>query len=128
LEKIDEKYTNQVTVCYKAKHPIEPLPYPNWFVKMESLAALGLEALEKEEVEIIPSRFNAMYTQWLENIRDWPISRQIVWGIRMPVWYNAQENQDIEVSFLDDEGERHTLRIEEALAQQFTLEQINAGL
>jgi valyl-tRNA synthetase len=128
VEKIDEKYTNQVTVCYKAKHPIEPLPYPNWFVKMELLAKLGLSALKTKEVEIIPKRFNSMYTQWLENIRDWPISRQIVWGIRMPVWYNALENQSIEVSFLDKKSERHTLTIQDSLSQGYTLEEISSGL
>ncbi len=128
LEKIDEKYKNKVTVCYKGKHVIEPLPYPNWFVNMEPLAKLGLEAVEQKKVELIPSRFVKQYQQWLENIRDWPISRQIVWGIRMPVWYNAQENQNIFVSFLDKSGERHNITLEKAFARGFTLEEIRHGL
>lgn len=128
LEKIDEKYKNKVTVCYKGKHIIEPLPYPNWFVKMEPLAQLGLEAVEKKKVEIIPARFKKQYRQWLENIRDWPISRQIVWGIRMPVWYNAQENTDIFVSFLDKSGERHNLTLAKAYEAGFSLAEIRTGL
>ncbi len=128
LEKIDQKYTNQVAVCYKAKHVIEPLPYPNWFVKMEKLAALGLEALEKKEFQIIPARFEKMYTQWLENIRDWPISRQIVWGIRMPVWYDTAQYPEIFVSFLAANGERTNLTIAQALEAGHTLDEIRAGL
>ncbi|MCD8507016.1 valine--tRNA ligase [Candidatus Woesebacteria bacterium] len=128
LEKIDEKYQNKVTVCYKGKHTIEPLPYPNWFVNMEPLAKLGLEAVEQNKVELIPSRFVKQYQQWLENIRDWPISRQIVWGIRMPVWYNARENTNIFVSFLDTNGERHNLTLEKAYEAGFELVEIRAGL
>lgn len=128
LEKIDAKYTNQVAVCYKAKHIIEPLPYPNWFVKMEELAKLGLEAVEKKETQIIPQRFEKMYTQWLENIRDWPISRQIVWGIRMPVWYDTQKFPNIFVSFLTTQGERKNLTIAQALEAGHSFEEICAGL
>lgn len=128
LEKIDEKYQNKVTVCYKGKHDIEPLPYPNWFVKMQPLADLGLEAIREQEVELIPERFTLQYSQWLENIRDWPISRQIVWGIRMPIWYNTSENPDIEVTFLDSVGERHVMTIAEAFEAGHTLSEVAQGL
>lgn len=128
LEKIDEKYLNQVTVCYKAGHDIEPLPYPNWFVKMQPLAQLGLEAVRSGQVNIIPKRFIKQYEQWLENIRDWPISRQIVWGIRMPVWYNAHQNPQILVTFLDQSGTRQNLSVGQALEQGHSLNDIRSGL
>lgn len=128
IAKIDEKYKNRVAVSYKGNHLIEPLPYPNWFLKMEELAQLGLDAVRSGEVEIIPQRFKKQYFSWLENIRDWPISRQIVWGIRLPVWYNVNQNPDIFISFLDDQGQRHNLTIHDALQKGFTTQQIAKGL
>src|SRR5690606_31158085 len=101
---------------------------PNWFLKMESLAQLGLQAVRDGEVKIIPQRFEKQYFQWLENIRDWPISRQIVWGIRMPIWYNAQKDQDIFVSFLTTSGERRHGLVEEFLREGITLSEIRNGL
>src|SRR5690606_10000932 len=106
---------------------IEPLPYPNWFMRMEKLAQLGLKAVHSGETKIIPERFTKQYYQWLENIRDWPISRQIVWGIRLPVWYDTTINSQIFVSFLDQDGERHNLTIESAL-KSFPLKVIKNGL
>jgi valyl-tRNA synthetase len=128
IEKIDEKYVNNVAVCYKAKHAVEPLPYPNWFVHMDSLAKLGLQAVDDGEVQLIPHRFVTQYQQWLNNIRDWPISRQVVWGIRIPVWYHVDESPSILVTFLDKNGDRHHATIGEALAQGFSLDEIRAGL
>lgn len=128
IEKIDEKYTNQVTVCYKGKHPIEPLPYPNWFINMKRLSELGLEAVRNGETKIIPNRFTKMYEQWLENIHDWPISRQIVWGIRMPIWYDTKSNSDILVTYLDKNGERRTESIESAFKAGNSLDDIRRGL
>lgn len=127
IDHVDEKYQNRVAVSYKGNHPIEPLPYPNWFLKMKDLAELGKQAVDSQEVKIIPNRFKKQYFNWLNNIRDWPISRQIVWGIRMPVWYSAQENPDIFVSFLVD-GNRHNLTIGEAQEQGFSIAQIKQGL
>lgn len=128
IEKIDEKYQNNVTVSYKGKHEIEPLPYPNWFVKMAPLAKLGIEAVTTGETKIIPERFTKQYFEWLEKIRDWPISRQIVWGIQMPVWYHAASNPDIVVTFLAADGKRITTKLGEALSAGHTLEEIRAGM
>lgn len=127
IDRIDEKYQNRVALSYKGDHPIEPLPYPNWFLQMSDLAKLGKQAVNDGEVNIIPKRFNKQYFDWLNNIRDWPISRQIVWGIRMPVWYSVDENPDIFVSFLIDD-QRHNLTLAEAQKQGFTTAQISAGL
>lgn len=128
IEKIDPQYSNQVIVCYKGKHAIEPLPYPNWFVRMGGLAELGLQAIRTGEVKVIPQRFSKTYEQWLGNIRDWPISRQVVWGIRLPVWYDAAQNPEIFVSFLDVEKQRHSLKLGDALAQGFSLSDVKSGL
>ncbi len=130
VEKIDQNYTNQVAVCYKGNHPIEPLPYPNWFVRMEGLAELGLQAVRTSEVKVIPQRFTKQYEQWLSNIRDWPISRQIVWGIRMPVWYNTSTGTggSIQVTYINHEGERRSESIDQALLAGVTLDEIRAGL
>lgn len=128
IEAVDTKYQNRVAVSYKGEYPIEPLPLPNWFVKMESLAALGLQAVRDGEVQIIPKRFEKQYFQWLENIRDWPISRQIVWGIRMPVWYDATQHPDIFVSFLTKDGDRKHMTVGQAVEEGHSLEEIRTGL
>lgn len=128
IEKIDKSNKSNALVCYKGKHVIEPLPLPNWFVKMKPLADLGLQAVRDGEVEIIPERFTKQYFEWLESIRDWPISRQIVWGIRIPVWYDTAEHPTIRVTFLDASNERKTMTVEQALSAGHTLEEIRQGL
>lgn len=73
---------------------IEPLVSTQWFVKMEELAKAGLEAVRAGHIRIVPERFTKVYYNWLENIRDWTISRQLWWGHRIPVWYvNGDESQ-----------------------------------
>ncbi len=86
IEKIDENYTHTIEVCYKCGTTIEPMLLPQWFIKMESLAKPAIEAVKKGEIKIFPQRFEKTYLDFLENIRDWNISRQIVWGIRIPAW------------------------------------------
>ena len=86
IEKIDDQYKNRVGVCYKCGTEIEPLPMEQWFVKIESLAKKAIESVKNGEVSIYPKNFTKVYFQWMENIRDWNISRQIVWGIKIPAW------------------------------------------
>ncbi|MBI2036033.1 valine--tRNA ligase [Candidatus Microgenomates bacterium] len=90
LEKVDENYQHRVGLCYKCKTVIEPLPLEQWFVKMEPLAKPAIDAVKKGEIKIFPRRFEKIYFQFLENIKDWNISRQIVWGIRIPAWRNTK--------------------------------------
>ncbi len=95
IEKIDENYQNRVGLCYKCKNVLEPLPKEQWFVKMEPLAAPAMEAVKKGDIKIFPKNFEKLYFQFLENIRDWNISRQVVWGIQIPAYEcKSQKTED----------------------------------
>jgi len=76
---------------------IEPLISEQWFIKIKPLAERALDAVRKGRIEIIPERFAKVYYNWLENIRDWCISRQLWWGHRIPVWY-CNDCQEVIVS------------------------------
>jgi valyl-tRNA synthetase len=82
-----EPYTHSVGHCQRSDDVVEPRISEQWFVRMEPLARPALEAVRDGRIVIIPDRFTKVYTHWLENIRDWAISRQIWWGHRVPVWY-----------------------------------------
>ena len=82
-----ENYRHQVPRSQRGGEIIEPLVSTQWFVKMRGLADAGLEAVRSGQIRIIPERFTKVYYHWLENIRDWCISRQLWWGHRIPVWY-----------------------------------------
>ena len=86
LENITD-LTHSVGECYRCGTAVEPLVSPQWFVKMKPLAEPAIKAVEDGEIRFIPSRFTNIYTHWMENIRDWCISRQLWWGHRIPVWY-----------------------------------------
>ena len=87
LVKIEEAYEHKIAVCYKCKHPIEPQILPQWFLKMKPLAKKAIEQVEKGKIKFVPPRFKKTYFQWLGNIRDWNLSQQITWGIRIPAWF-----------------------------------------
>lgn len=95
IEKIDENYINRVGLCYKCKNILEPLPLEQWFVKMEPLAKPAITAVKNGDIKIYPKSFDKLYFQFLENIRDWNISRQVVWGIRIPAY--KCRSQELEV-------------------------------
>ena len=84
LVKIDEKYEHEVPVCYKCGREIEPQVKAQWFVKMQPLAEKALEAVNDGRVNILTEQHQKIMTHWLENIQDWNISRQIIWGIPIP--------------------------------------------
>ncbi|HEY4509101.1 MAG TPA: valine--tRNA ligase [Candidatus Paceibacterota bacterium] len=84
VEKIDENYKHVVRTCYKCGTIIEPQIKSQWFVKMKPLAEKALEKIENDEIVYIPDHYKKITTHWLQNIMDWNISRQIVWGIPIP--------------------------------------------
>ncbi len=87
MEKVDYEYMHRIGTCYKCKTVIEPLPLEQWYIKTLPLAKKAIKAVKKGEIKIFPKNFEKIYFNWLENIRDWNISRQIVWGIQIPAWY-----------------------------------------
>lgn len=86
VEKI-EPYTHNVGVCYRCKSAIEPKACEQWYLKMEDLAAPAIKTVKDDKTVFIPKRFEKTYFNWMENIRDWCISRQLWWGHRIPCWY-----------------------------------------
>ncbi len=82
-----EDYTHNVGKCYRCHHTIEPHISEQWFVKMEPLAKPAIEAVRTGKVEFVPERFDKIYYNWMENIQDWCISRQLWWGHRIPAYY-----------------------------------------
>ncbi|WP_300330357.1 valine--tRNA ligase [Fusobacterium sp.] len=86
-----EPYSHNVGTCYRCHTAIEPRVSKQWFVKMKPLAEKALEVVRNGEVKIMPKRWEKVYYNWLENIRDWCISRQIWWGHRIPAWYGPDK-------------------------------------
>lgn len=82
-----EPYSHNVGRCYRCKTIVEPAVSKQWFVKVKPLARTAIAAVVKGETKIIPPMWEATYFDWMDNIRDWCISRQIWWGHRIPVWY-----------------------------------------
>jgi len=108
LEK-EEEMENNLSLCYRCNTPIEPLPSLQWFINVnkkipkykKSIKELSIDAVKKgvlgrDKIKIVPERFEKNYFHWMENLRDWCISRQIWFGHRVPVWY-GQKSEDGEV-------------------------------
>ncbi len=90
LSRVDEQYAHSVRTCYKCGTIIEPQIKSQWFVKMAPLAEPAIKAVKAGKIKFYPERSKKVYFHWLKNIRDWDISRQIPWGIRIPAWYCVQ--------------------------------------
>ena len=85
-----EPLTHEVGTCYRCHTVIEPMVSKQWFVKMAPLAAPAVACVKSGEVKFVPERFTKTYLNWMENVRDWCISRQLWWGHRIPAWYCAE--------------------------------------
>lgn len=127
LESVDQEYVNNLLVDYKDNQPIEPMPLPNWFIKMDDLSAKAREAVENGRVKFNKEVWKKEMLRWMDNIMDWPISRQIVFGIRIPAWYNVKENPNIYTLFIDKNGRTHDGTIS-YLMEGYSLEEISSGL
>ncbi len=92
LEKI-VPYGHSVGHCERCDAPVEPLLSTQWFVRMEPLAREALQAVRDGRIHFVPERWTKLYVDWLENIRDWCISRQLWWGHRIPVWYGPDGHE-----------------------------------
>lgn len=82
-----EDYSHNVGTCYRCHNDVEPLISAQWFVKMEPLAKEALRVVRDGEVKFVPERFSKTYLNWMENVHDWCISRQLWWGHQIPAWY-----------------------------------------
>ena len=100
IDHIEDGYLNKVAHCYRCGAIIEPLPSKQWFVNVDKkLARLGNKSLKEKalavalsnDIEFVPQRFKKRYTDWMKNLHDWCISRQIWYGHRVPVWYRGEE-------------------------------------
>jgi valyl-tRNA synthetase len=127
MVKVDENYKHSVGLCYKCKRVLEPTIIPNWFIKVESLKKPVIDAVKKNKVKFYPARFKKQMLTWLTMMHNWPISRQIAWGIRIPVWYSIKENPDMSVGFLDAKSQFVQGRINELLGK-YSFSDIEHGL
>ncbi len=132
IDKIDTHYQNRVGTCYRCKRPIEPLPLAQFFIRVNddsnSLVGNALAALDSGETKIHGAGREKILRHWLNNLKDWNISRQIVWGISIPVWYEIEGNENkITIGFLTTDQKFVQGTVQELL-REYSFEEIVAGI
>lgn len=125
-----EPLIHTVSVCYRCNTVIEPLLMPQWYVKTKPLAKPAIEAVKTGKTKIVPlERFKKLYFDWMENIRDWNISRQIVWGPQIPAWYKVDGNEGrLWLSFIDKNGKFNQGSLSQFLDEGYKYEEIVSGI
>ncbi len=123
LQKV-EPHKHNVGSCYRCHTTVEPIVSKQWFVKMQPLAKPAIKAVKDGEIRFHPERFEKTYFNWLENIRDWCISRQLWWGHRIPVWYcddcGEQICEETDPAVCPKCGSKHIRRDEDVLDTWFS--------
>ena len=127
LVKIDKNYHNNLSVCYRCGNPIEPLPLPQFYIKVKSLTNSVIKKIDQGEIKVFGAGHDKILRHWLETLEDWNISRQIVWGIRLPIWYEIDKNLDAQITFIDQEKNRVSGKLADLLKEN-SIEEIRAGL
>ena len=119
-----EDYTHNVGTCYRCHTTVDPVTSLQWFVKMEPLAKPAIEVVKNGQTKFVPERFAKVYFNWMENIRDWCISRQLWWGHRIPAWYCADCGETVVVMDAPDKcpkcGGTHLHQDEDVLDTWFS--------
>lgn len=132
IDHIDEKYHNRIGCCYRCKRPLEPLPLPQFFVRVRPLVEPILKDLEAGNFTVHGAGHDKILKHWLENLRDWNISRQIVWGIQMPIWYDVTQYPETMATILShtEDGKKQviTASIAELQEKGHSLEDIRQKL
>ncbi len=106
LQRVDEDYEHNLSVCYKCGKEIEPLLMKQWFIDIKPLAKPAIKAVEEGEVEIVPDNYRKVYLHWMKNIKDWNISRQNWWGIKIPAWKCSECSTRENEKWIVTEGEK----------------------
>ena len=127
MAKIDKNYVHSVSVCYRCKRDLEPMIIPNWYIKVKDLKQPVIQAINKNKVKLYPAKFKKQLLRWMQEMHDWPISRQIAWGISIPAWYDVKANPDMHIVFLDKSGKSISDAINELL-KTYSLQEVESGL
>lgn len=109
LVRVDENYENRVAKCYKCGTVIEPMLMDQWFINMEKLAAPAIKALEDKKITFYPAQKREQTIDYLKNVRDWNISRQIAWGIPIPAFQNVDDPDDW---IFNEQVSEHTIEVD----------------
>jgi len=128
IEKVDDKYVSRIGLCYKCKTVLEPLPLEQWYVKVKPLIDNATSAVDNDFTHIYPENFVHTLKQWYNGLRDWNISRQNVWGIQIPVWYEVTNAEAFSVSFIDTKRQLQKGSLQALLTKGYTIHEILEGL